>query len=777
MSILKNGTILNRNQYKITNFIAQGGFGITYLAKEIGFYKHSGFGEEYVEARNPETVVVKELYYNDYCQRDEKTGLVSISNIDKKLEFQKLVKNQIDEGKTIRGLKHPNIVRTRDIFQENETAYMVMDYIESTDLEEMLKKSIYLSKEQALKYILQMLDAVDYIHTKIDKKILHLDISPSNILIDKNNDNAILIDFGSALSYDNVQNSITSTTSQIVTGRKKHYSPNEQGDIDNLKSFDATFDTYAIGATLYHLISGEKPPLSSLVSTGRIKIEPPSRLRKDGENYEYLDALIMKSIAPMYKARYSSAEEFANDLKNESAYDEDIDEILKNSAAGEFRKSIELIKTMREKYPETPTLEKLETAVKTEIEKAEKEKEYSIFVAKGDSMLAAGEFELALNFFNNAREIFPKRVEIFEKINICHEKLGKEKLEIPVADTEEKEETVLLQIPRKPTAPIAKEKTKEEPKQKPEPKPDDATVLLSTPKKEQEIQKPREQPQPARPAIPETAAPQKSKKNLIMAGSAVGVIVVGIILFASGMFSSDKPVPNQNIEITANDSLNTETTEPENSFVMNNEPATTVTETTPKNEDVKEEQKEKDWKTEFNTKFNAIYRIENSQKPETLIIKYKNLLAILPSNASTERNKINSRITALNQKINDDKIAKEETETQTREANDSKAWQQAAGKNTVAAYNGYINDWPKGKYVTEARKRINNLEKPEKENVDMGAYNSSLDWAKNMMSVGGCEGCKTNSTCKNQVVTKLQQALKSNPNGKEAKELLNCLNN
>jgi|GEM_PF-1282598 len=774
MSILKNGTILNRNQYKITKFIAQGGFGITYLAEEIGFYKHSGFGEEYVEARNPETVVVKELYYNDYCQRDEKTGLVSISNIDKKLEFQKLVKNQIDEGKTIRGLKHPNIVRTRDIFHENETAYMVMDYIESTDLEEMLKKSVYLSKEKALRYILQMLDAVDYIHTKIDKKILHLDISPSNILIDKNNDNAILIDFGSALSYDNVQNSITSTTSQIVTGRKKHYSPNEQGDIDNLKSFDATFDTYAIGATLYHLISGEKPPLSSLVSTGRIKIEPPSRLRKDGEIYEYLDALIMKSIAPMYKARYSSAAQFAKDLKSETVYDEDINRILKHSATGEFGKSLELIKAMREKYPETPTLEKLEEAVKTEIGKAEKEKEYRIFTDKGNSMLVAGEFELALNFFNNAREIFPNRAEVIEKINTCHEKLGKEKLEIPPADAEEKEETVLLQMPRKPAATVIKEEPKR--KSQPEPKPDDATVLLSTPKKEPKIEKPRERPEPARPVTPEKATSPKPKKNLVIAGSVFGVVVLGVILYASGMFSSDKPVPDQNMEITAGDSLTADSTK--TSLVMNEKPVVIDIEPASQKDDQKEDNKENDWKTEFNTKFNALYRSEGSQKPETLIAKYRSLLASLPAGASAERKKVNGRITALNQKINENKIVQEETDTpSSTEADDNKAWQQASGKNTVTAYNGYINDWPKGKYVSEARKRIKDLEKPKEDPVDMAGYNNALDWAKNMMSVGGCEGCKTNSTCKNQVKTKLQQALNSNPNGKEAKDLLNCLNN
>ena len=358
MSELKINTILNKQQYQIKKVIGEGGFGITYLADELGYYRQSGFGSQFIKHKKSEPVVVKELYYRDYCSRNEKTGLISISNSDKKIEFQKLVRNQLDEGKIIRSLDHPNIVKTRDIFEENDTAYMVMDYIESVDLEEVLKTKGKLQKDKALKYILEILDAVDYIHNHKEKKILHLDISPSNILIDIQNDNAILIDFGAALSYDNLENKITSTTSQIITGRKKHYSPNEQSDIDQLKSFDATFDTYAVGATLYHLLSGKFPQLSNMLSSERESFVPPSQYVNDNSVSEYLDAVVEKAMSPKYKNRYGDAIELLNDLKKENNYLASIKAIMKNIDNAE-----DLIQYHSENYLKTPEFIRLKTKV------------------------------------------------------------------------------------------------------------------------------------------------------------------------------------------------------------------------------------------------------------------------------------------------------------------------------------------------------------------------------------------------------------------------------
>jgi len=366
MSELKIGTILNKQQYQIKKIIGKGGFGITYLADELGYYRKSGFGEQYIKHRQPERVVIKELYYNDYCTRNDKTGLISISNADKKAEFQKLVRNQLDEGKIIRNLEHPHIVFTRDIFEENDTAYMVMDYIESVDLEEVLKTQGKLTKEKALKYIMEILDAVDYFHNRTAKRILHLDISPSNILVDKQTDNAVLIDFGAALSYENIGNQITSTTSQIVTGRKKHYSPNEQSDIDLLKEFDATFDTYAVGATLYHLLSGKTPPLSNFLSTGRETFVPPSHHAGNNEISDYLDEVVKKAMSPMYKNRYDNALELSNDLKKENAYLDSVAQIRKAIAQKDVSEIKELITQHSLTFLETTEFLKLKVQVQGE---------------------------------------------------------------------------------------------------------------------------------------------------------------------------------------------------------------------------------------------------------------------------------------------------------------------------------------------------------------------------------------------------------------------------
>ena len=428
MSILKEGTLLNREQYKITKIIGQGGFGITYLAEEIGYYKNTGFGEEYKPNHNPETVVIKELFYDDICSRDNLTGLITISNLEKKKEFEKLVKNQLDEGKTIRSLKHKNIVRTRDIFEDNNTAYMVMDYIESTDIEKILEQSGAISKEKALKYIFQILDAVDYIHTKTDKKILHLDISPSNILINKENDNAILIDFGSALSYDTIQNKITSTTSQIVTGRKRHYSPNEQADIDQLKSFDATFDTYAIGATLYHMLSGEKPPLSSLISSGKEKVLPPSHFGKDNSISDYLDEVILKAISFWYPNRFKSVQDFSQSLIKEKEYVKKVAEVNKQIANKNTEEALKEINLIKEYFLETPTIKNIELLLINELEKSKKEKEFELFLEQGLELLAKDKYSLAKNYFEKASTISPDNANLIEKISFCNDKLKEEKV-------------------------------------------------------------------------------------------------------------------------------------------------------------------------------------------------------------------------------------------------------------------------------------------------------------------------------------------------------------
>ena len=418
---LQIGTYLKGNCYRIIKIIGQGGFGITYLAEETGYIKSTGFGEEFVPIANPEKVVVKELYFPDICVRDNSTGLVAITGTDKKLQFEKLVNKQLEEGKILKKLSHPNIVKTRDIFKENDTAYMVLDYIDAGNISDLINTAGKLSKTEAINYILQVLQAVGYIH---NKKILHLDISPSNILLKKKTNEVILIDFGASLTYaDN--NHISSTTSNLVTGFKRHYAPNEQGDLDNLKEFDATFDTYAIGATLYHMLTGVLPPISSLVSSGRTKVIPPSVAIQSAEISDYLDNVILKSIAPKFHDRYNSALEMADALTKEANYEKHISlirKLISNNQAAEAQLEIERAEQL---FHATPTLQQLGSTCKDLLESTKNKAELEQTIAKANELYKQGNYNLALPLYQYAQKLSPGQVDISEHINICLEQISK----------------------------------------------------------------------------------------------------------------------------------------------------------------------------------------------------------------------------------------------------------------------------------------------------------------------------------------------------------------
>ncbi len=347
--------------------IGKGGFGITYLAEEIGFYRSTGFGDEqYVNANVPDLVVIKELFYEEYCQRDVDTKEIIVTNNEKNIEFQRLVNNQLNEGKKLRRLSHKHIVQTRDIFKENNTAYMVMEHIDGYDLGEVLETQKRLSLNVAMKYITQILAALSHIHQHYQ---LHLDIKPSNILIKKSTDDAVLIDFGSAQSYQTNGN-IVDNTSQLVLTMTKHYAPHEQIDISNLKHFDPTFDTYAVGATFYHLITGEMPPLSTLLSSGRETLRLPSDI-VGVETSEYIDAVIQKALAPLYADRFKTAHDFLYKLTNQLTYDSYIEQLNHFIDNDNLEQAKALVIEIKQKLLVTPTLRNMEAVVCKRLEKVQ----------------------------------------------------------------------------------------------------------------------------------------------------------------------------------------------------------------------------------------------------------------------------------------------------------------------------------------------------------------------------------------------------------------------
>ena len=156
-----------------------------------------------------------------FCNRDENTSHVTVATQGNRELVDKLRKKFNEEAKAVFQMKHDNIVRVLDIFEENGTAYYVMEYIDGKSLNEITKERGALPEAEAVGYICQVADALKYVHSL---NRLHLDIKPGNIMVDKNG-KAILIDFGASKHYDDDSGENTSTLMGVNT---KGYAPIEQ---------------------------------------------------------------------------------------------------------------------------------------------------------------------------------------------------------------------------------------------------------------------------------------------------------------------------------------------------------------------------------------------------------------------------------------------------------------------------------------------------------------------------------------------------------------------
>jgi len=230
---LPPGTILQDGKFRIDQQIGSGGFGVTYLARDTDLYR---------------TVVIKECFADGYCHRRD--GKVVVDNQGFAASFRQVVAMFIREARSIAMLRHPNIVRVHQVFEENDTAYMVLDLIEGRDLADIIALGDReLSPDQIHAILIKLLDAIAVVH---DNDLLHRDISPDNVLLDKWG-SPILIDFGAV--REDASKTARSGASMLVV--KDGYSPHEF--YNSGAQHRANSDLYALGATMYHLISGTAP--------------------------------------------------------------------------------------------------------------------------------------------------------------------------------------------------------------------------------------------------------------------------------------------------------------------------------------------------------------------------------------------------------------------------------------------------------------------------------------------------------------------------------------
>ena len=246
---LPDNTLLQGGKYRIIRFISSGGFGCTYEAELVLLHKR---------------VAIKEFFVKDFCNRDENTCHITVATQSKVKLIERLKEKFIEEASALFSMQHPNIVRVTDVFEENGTAYYVMDYIDGKSLQDIVKEKGALNEDSAIHYISQIADALKYVHSL---NRLHLDVKPGNIMIDKN-DQAILIDFGASKQYDEVEGENTST----LLGKTPGYAPLEQIGNEVAKFLPAT-DIYALGATFYKLVTGITPVSATQLASGET-LEP-----------------------------------------------------------------------------------------------------------------------------------------------------------------------------------------------------------------------------------------------------------------------------------------------------------------------------------------------------------------------------------------------------------------------------------------------------------------------------------------------------------------------
>jgi WD40 repeat protein/serine/threonine protein kinase len=239
---LPSGTELV-GDYRIERVLGAGGFGVTYLADEIALAR---------------MVTIKEYFPSDIAARDGGIDAAPRSQ-DCAGDYRWGLDRFIEEAQTLAKFDHRNIVRVYRYFRANNTGYMVLHFEEGQSLKGWLKGLGRAPRQKELDVIIgPLLDALELIH-KSD--FLHRDIAPDNIIIRKSGD-PVLIDFGSA------RGEIASHTKTVSALVKPGYSPYEQY-AETSRQQGPWSDIYALAGTLYHAITGKRPP------------DAPSRMVKD----------------------------------------------------------------------------------------------------------------------------------------------------------------------------------------------------------------------------------------------------------------------------------------------------------------------------------------------------------------------------------------------------------------------------------------------------------------------------------------------------------------
>ncbi len=257
-----------RNRYRILAVVGRGGLGVVYRVADILFNSHNVYA-------------LKEL-------SDPSPGA--------RKQFAL-------ESRWLQELDHNNIPKVRDSFEWDERVYLVMDYVDGENLEQYLRRhGRPLAEEQALRWMLPICDALQYLHTRTPP-LLHRDVKPANIIVTPDG-HPVLVDFGIAKAH---MPGMNQTVTFVRKAGTEGYAPPEQYAATGLTG--PWSDVYGLGATLYQLLTGQVPMTAVERITGVVPMPRPRDLNP--AITPLTDAAIMRALDLKPANRYQSVTEFA----------------------------------------------------------------------------------------------------------------------------------------------------------------------------------------------------------------------------------------------------------------------------------------------------------------------------------------------------------------------------------------------------------------------------------------------------------------------------------
>lgn len=292
------GTILHGEayDYKVMDVLGQGTFGITYKAKvemkgALGRLDSNMY------------VAVKEFFMKEINGR-ENSSVTSGSTSNGGLFYYYRDKFE-REARNLSTLSHPNIVKVLEAFHANGTTYYSMEYIDGISLDKKIAQSPQgrMPLTEAIETLKQISAAIVFMHSR---NMLHLDVKPGNVMMRKDG-TAVLIDFGLSKQYTSDGEPESSTK---VGAGTPGYAPIEQASYHEGKGFPTMMDVYALGGTLFKMLTGQRPPEASEILNEGF---PTDSLRQLFIPDNIVNS-ISKAMAPLKKDRWQTVDEFVKHL-------------------------------------------------------------------------------------------------------------------------------------------------------------------------------------------------------------------------------------------------------------------------------------------------------------------------------------------------------------------------------------------------------------------------------------------------------------------------------